>query len=73
MAPRAGCIRVTYVNALSQKDLSTESIFRKQENEKKRQYNQRIILIDVEHGTFTPLVLGTNGGMGFNMRINYRS
>ena len=55
-------IRVTQVNALSHKDLSTESIFRKQENEKKRQYNQRIK--DVEHGTFTPLVLGTNGGMG---------
>ena len=50
------------MNAVSHKDLSTQSIFRKQENEKKRQYNQRII--DVEHGTFTPLVLGTNGGMG---------
>ena len=50
------------MNAVSHKDLSTQSIFRKQETEKKRQYNQRII--DVEHGTFTPLVLGTNGGMG---------
>ena len=25
-------------------------------------YNQRIL--EVEHGTFTPLVIGTNGGMG---------
>ena len=55
-------IRVTHVNALSYKDLSTDSIFKKHEAEKKREYNQRVI--DVEHGTFTPLVLGTNGGMG---------
>ena len=33
-----------------------------QENEKKRKYNQRVL--DVEMGTFTPLVFGTNGGMG---------
>jgi len=33
-----------------------------QENEKKRKYNQRVM--DVEMGTFTPLVFGRNGGMG---------
>ena len=29
---------------------------------KKRQYNQRII--DIEHGTFTPLIFTTSGAMG---------
>ena len=30
--------------------------------EKKRKYQQRVL--DVEMGSFTPLVFGTNGGMG---------
>ena len=33
----------------------------KNENEKKRQYNQRIL--QVEHGSFTPLVFSCFGGM----------
>ena len=32
------------------------------EKEKKRQYNERIL--QVEHGTFTPLVMSTTSGMG---------
>ena len=32
------------------------------ENEKKRLYSRR--LLDIEHGTFTPLVFTTTGGMG---------
>ena len=55
-------IRVTHVDAPSHKDRPTEIIFKQQEEEKKRSYNQRII--EIEHGTFTPLVIGTNGGMG---------
>jgi len=55
-------IRVTHVDAPSHKDRATKIIFKQQEEEKKRSYNQRII--DIEHGTFTPLVIGTNGGMG---------
>ena len=42
--------------------MTTKTVFKNQENEKKRQYNQRIM--DVEQGTFTPLIIGTNGGMG---------
>ena len=37
-------------------------IFKEHENEKKRKYQQRVL--DVEMGSFTPLVFGTNGGMG---------
>ena len=35
--------------------------------EKKRKYNERII--EVEHATFTPLIFGTNGGMGVECQI----
>ena len=35
--------------------------FTKHEREKKRQYNNRIV--NVEHGTFTPLVFSVNGGI----------
>ena len=37
---------------------------------KKRQYDQRIR--DVEHSTFTPLVLSTTGGMGRAATTFYR-
>ena len=53
---------VMHVNSQSNQDKSTEKIFESHENEKKRHYNQRVI--DVEQGTFTPLVFGTNGGFG---------
>ena len=36
-------------------------MFKEQEEEKKRKYQQRVL--DVEMGSFTPLVFGTNGGM----------
>ena len=37
-------------------------MFKEQEEEKKRRYQQRVL--DVEMSSFTPLVFGTNGGMG---------
>ena len=40
----------------------TSELFEEQEEEKKRKYQQRVL--DVEMGLFTPLVFGTNGGMG---------
>ena len=53
---------VTHVNSKSNQGKSTPTIFQDQEDEEKRKYLQRIL--DVEMGSFTPLVLGTNGGMG---------
>ena len=38
------------------------SCYRKHENLKKRAYDQRVR--EIEHGTFTPLVLSLTGGMG---------
>ena len=40
--------------------LSTNACYRKQELEKHRKYEQRII--EVDHGTFTPLVFSSSGG-----------
>ena len=36
-------------------------MYESNEKEKKRQYNERIM--EVEHGTFTPLVMSATGGM----------
>ena len=57
-------VRVTHVNSRSNQGKHTATIFKEQENEKKRKYNQRVM--DVEMGTFTSLVFGTNGGMGLD-------
>ena len=55
-------IRVTNVNTDCQIDLPTKVIYERHESEKKRQYNDRIM--NVEHGTFTPLVFSVTGGAG---------
>ena len=55
-------VRVCHHNAESYKDLEPQQIYRMHENEKKRQYSSRVL--DIEHGTFTPLVFTTTCGMG---------
>jgi len=55
-------VRVCHPNADSYKDLEPQQIYRRHENEKKRLYSKR--LLDIEHGTFTPLVFTKTGGMG---------
>ena len=55
-------VRVSHVNSETNKNKETKKIFKEQENEKKRSYLQRVL--EVEHGSFTPLVFGTNGSMG---------
>ena len=54
-------VRVCHPNADSYSDLNPKQIYKKHENEKKRQYAERVI--EIEQGTFTPLVLTTTGGM----------
>ena len=48
--------------ARSNRQTSLQSAYRRHEQKKKRQYDQKIR--EVEHSTFTPLVLSTTGGMG---------
>ena len=55
-------IRVTNINSESQKHLPIKTILMKHEKEKKRSYNSRIM--NVEHGTFTPLVFSVLGAEG---------
>ena len=57
-------VRATHVNSRSNQGKYTATIFKEQENEKKRKYNHRVM--DVKMGTFTPLVFGANGGMGLD-------
>ena len=54
-------VRACHPNAESYKDLEPQQIYRTHENEKKRLYSRRVL--DIEHGTFTPLVFTTTGGM----------
>ena len=54
-------VRITNTNSPSQKHLTSEKILEKHEKEKKRQYNDRVM--NIEHGTFTPLVFSVNGVM----------
>ena len=42
--------------------MKLETVFRQQENTKKREYNERVIRI--EHGSFTPIVTSAYGGYG---------
>ena len=55
-------VRVTHVNSKCNHGKETSTIFKEQEEDKKRKYQQRVL--DVEMGSSTPLVFGTNGEMG---------
>ena len=55
-------VRVSNLNSPSYRDKTPQKIYEQKEREKKRDYNQRVI--QVEKGTFTPLIFSTTGGMG---------
>ena len=55
-------VRVCHMNAESHRNLELQQIYHLKENEKKRQYSSRAL--DIQHGTFTPLILTITGGMG---------
>ena len=63
-------VRVCHPNADSYRDLELEQIYRNHENEKKRLYARRVL--DIEQGTFTPLIFTSTGGMG-NECLQYHS
>ena len=54
-------VRICHPNADSYKELSPKQIYKLYEDKKKRKYASKII--EVENGTFTPLVFTTTGGM----------
>ena len=55
-------VRVTHVNFKCYQNKTTSEVFKEQEDEKKRKYQQRVLV--VEMGSFRSYVFGTNGGMG---------
>ena len=55
-------IRVMHPNSPSYINKDIRQVYRAHELEKKRTYNERII--EVEKGSFTPIVVSTFGGMG---------
>ena len=55
-------VRVFNPFAKSHMSSKLETVFKANEASKKRQYNQRVI--QVEHGSFTPIVLSAFGGFG---------
>ncbi len=63
-------VRVFNPLAPSNRNQSQAATFRKHEMEKKRAYQQRIQ--DVEHSSFTPLVLSVTGGMGVEATLFYK-
>ena len=63
-------VRIFNPHAPSNRQSSLSSCYRKQESLKKRAYKQRIR--EVEHATFTPLVLSATGGMASEATIFYK-
>ena len=56
-------VRITNVNSNSQANSPVETIYKNNENEKKRKYNDRVIICEHPLVTSTPLVFSINGGM----------
>ena len=63
-------IRVFNPSAQSNRRGPLAFVYRRQEQEKKRQYEQHVR--EVEHATFTPLVMSTTGGMGKAATMSYK-
>ena len=63
-------IRVTNTNCKSQVQTQTLRTLEKHEREKKRQYIHRVM--NIKHGTFTPLVFSVTGVMGKECSMFYK-
>ena len=55
-------VRVFYSNAKRYQNVEIKKCYEINEKEKKRAYNERIL--NIEQGTFTPIVMSANGGIG---------
>jgi len=63
-------VRVFNSHAPSNCKTSTATCYLRHELEKRRAYERRII--EVEHGSFTPIVLSTSGGWGPSPTVAFR-
>ena len=64
-------VRVTNADAESQENQTIKSVLKKHEGEKKLAYNRRVM--EVEHGSFTPLVFTTTGVMSHECSIFHKA
>ena len=64
-------VRVTNADNRSQQDMKLETVLKRHEQEKKRAYNRRVM--EVEHGSFTPLVFTTSGVMSHECSIYHKT
>ena len=63
-------VRVFHPFAPSYRDMSLSSLYRQHEKKKKNEYANRVR--EIEHGTFTPLVFSTTGGMGREAEVVFK-
>ena len=63
-------VRVFNPHAQSYQNTSLSQCYRKNEQEKKRAYDQRVR--EIEHGSFSPLIFSTTGGMGSIATVVYK-
>ena len=63
-------VRVFHPFARSHVSRDIQAVFKSNEKEKKRHYNKRVI--EIEHGSFSPLVFSTLGGCGREAEIFLR-
>ena len=63
-------VRVFNPHAPSNKNVSLQACYRRHEMEKKRVYEQRVR--EIEHSTFTPLVLSATAGMGKEATVFFK-
>ena len=64
-------VRVTNADSTSQQTTSLKSVLRNHKMAKKREYNRRVM--EVEHGSFTPLIFTTTGVMGHECSIFHKT
>ena len=63
-------VRVFNSFTLSYRNNSLSQCYRRNELEKRKAYNERIM--EIEHGSFSPLVFSTAGGMGPTAKVVYK-
>ena len=63
-------VRVFNPFAPSNTNFTPESVYKRHENDKRRNYEERVR--EVEHGSFTPLVFSATGGMGKPATVMYQ-
>ena len=63
-------VKVVNPNSDSYMDMTTKKVYERAESQKKNAYNERIL--NIEHGSFTPLIFTVTGGIGPQARTFIR-